>query len=151
MTSDEQAVLVVHQGWMDANRTGDVGWLREHLAPEYWMANTNGSTYHGIDQICELWEYYRRFYAGWGVVEGPLVTCESRDPVVTVCGDAGWVAYRVRFAGHSVGGRGKGDFGAHDFDVNVRGTDIMRRIDGRWKIVHGHYSIGEPGAPAGGR
>src|SRR5262245_46068183 len=111
MTVDEQAALAVHEGWVRANRTGDVGWLRENLDADYWMANTNGSVYRGVDQICELWEYYRTQYAGWGTVPGPEVTCESAESNVWVVGDTAWVAYHGRFAGVSTGGEGKGDFG----------------------------------------
>lgn len=149
MTPDEEAVLALHQGWMDANRTGDCGWLRENLAPDYSMANTNGSFYRSSEHLQQLWEYYRKQYGGWGIVEGPPATCESRDVELRVVGDVGWVSYRIRFAGESTGGDGPGDFG-EGFDVQARGTDVMERRDGRWVIVHGHYSIGEAGAPAGG-
>jgi ketosteroid isomerase-like protein len=148
MTPDERSVLAVHQGWLDANTTGDVAWLRENLAPEYTMMNTNGSVYRGIDHICALWEYYRRQYHGWHGAGEPL-TCESIDPEVQVVGDVGWVAYRLLFAGESAGGQGQGDL-AGSFRFEARGTDVLVRRDGRWLIAHGHYSFGAPGGPAGG-
>lgn len=143
MTPDEQAVLAVHQGWLEANKTGDVPWLRENLAPDYYMINLNGSLYDGLDHICRLWEFYRDHFEGWGTVPGDPIDCESIDPKVRVNGDAAWVMYRLRFVGNAE------LFGGH-FDMNARGTDVMERRDGRWLIVHGHYSVGDPGGPEGG-
>ncbi|MEZ5101763.1 MAG: nuclear transport factor 2 family protein [Thermoleophilia bacterium] len=148
MSADEQAVLAVHLGWLRANETGDVAWLREHLDPGYTMMNTNGSVYRGPEHLVALWEYYRGMYPGWRGAGAPLVV-ESVDPEVRVVGDAAWVAYRLIFAGESTGGEGQGDI-AGTFRFETRGTDVLVRRDGRWRIAHGHYSFGSPGGPAGG-
>jgi ketosteroid isomerase-like protein len=141
--SDTEAVLAVHDGWLAANETGDVAWLRENLAPDYFMINLNGALYDGLDHICRLWEYYRTTTAGWGILPGPRATAEVVHRVVRVVGDVGWVAYRFVYRGVAT------DMGG-SFELPSRGTDVMERRDGRWLIVHGHYSVGEPGGPEGG-
>lgn len=144
MTDDERAAADVSRAWLVANRTGDTGWLRENLGPDYTMHNLNGSDYIGVDHIVSLWEYYSEGMEGWGKLPGDPVQVEmTGEPVVRVSGDMALVSYRGRFKGVSA------DYGG-DFDVDFRGTDVLERIDGRWKIQHGHYSPATPGGHAGG-
>jgi ketosteroid isomerase-like protein len=144
MTSDEQAVLDLHLGFVAANRTGDTSFLRAHMAPgkELVWFNLNRSTYLGVDHICRLWEYLSesalRSKGGGG-----RATCESIDPQVTVVGDVAWVTYRLRF---------EADFGPELGQVNQpsRGTEIWRRIDGEWRMAHCHFSDYAAGGWEGG-
>jgi ketosteroid isomerase-like protein len=143
VASDAEEVLALHEGWLKANATGDVRWLRENLAQDYFMANLNGSLYDGLDHVCRLWEHYRTTTAGWGLVPGEPASAEVVHRVVRVAGDFAWVVYRLVFRGVA------SDLGGA-FELPSRGTDVLERRGGRWLIVHGHYSVGEPGGPESG-
>ena len=105
------------------------------------LFNTNGSVYVGVEHWCELWDYYRDHIKGDRRTQGEPPRFESVDPRVTVSGDAAWVLYRLRMIGKLDG---------EPLPEQSRGTEIYERIDGEWVMVHGHWSIGEPGGPAGG-
>jgi ketosteroid isomerase-like protein len=141
--SDEAEVLRMHQDFVTANRTGDTAWCRANMAPGEMgitLFNTNGSTYQGVEHWCELWDYYRHHIKGDRVKKEPPLF-ESVDPVVTVNGDAAWVIYRLRMAG---------TLDEEMLPPMARGTEIWRREGDRWVLVHGHWSVGGPGGPAGG-
>ena len=60
---------------------------------------------------------------------------------VTVVGDAAWITYRLRMVGKLDGEK---------MPESARGPEIYQNIDDQWQMVHGHWSIGEAGGPAGG-
>jgi hypothetical protein len=63
-------------------------------------------------------------------VEG--MRLETRDPVGYAEGSLGWVVDRTSF------------FFPDGSVMQSRLTAIMRREDGRWKVVHMHHSVGVP-------
>jgi ketosteroid isomerase-like protein len=67
--------------------------------------------------------------AGW---EGP-VGIEIRDLHVEASGNVGWSRSLNRLHGVLKGGRG--------VDMWMRSTLAFRKVDGAWKIAHGHSSV----------
>jgi ketosteroid isomerase-like protein len=67
--------------------------------------------------------------AGWA---GP-VGIEISDLHVEVCGNVGWSRSLNRLHGTLKGGR--------DVDMWMRSTLAFRKVEGAWKIAHGHSSV----------
>lgn len=148
--SDEQDVIEVSKQWLEANNRGDTGWLRENLTDDYYMHNANGSHYRGIDHICALWDEYRKAVSWDGKGEPDDFHTEMTEPVeAQVHGDHAFVAYRFKVRVVPVAEGWMTPPGV-PMEGLVNATDVLRREDGRWKIVHGHYSLANPGQPAGG-
>ena len=138
MSSDEQQIRELHEGFLAANNTGDTAFLRKHMAPGAdvltWY-NLNQSNYLGVDHICELWDFLR------GATEGKEARSAACDERVAVSGDAAWVTYGLRF---------QADFGAlGKVDQDARATEIWQRRDGGWRMVHFHCSNHVPGQMGG--
>jgi len=137
-TDAENEVLALHRGFLAANQTGDVAFLRAHMAEgrdalTWW--NLNQSNYIGMDHICELWEFLS------GLTSGGEAEAEERDTRIEVCGDAAWVVYGLRF---------RADFGPMGVvDQDARATEIWHRVDGEWKMKHFHCSNHVPGQMGG--
>ena len=138
MTPDEQKIRELHEGFLEANSSGDTAFLREHMvdgpdALTWW--NLNQSNYIGVDHIVELWKMLTR---GSG---GKRAKTTPSDERITVNGDSAWVTYGLRF---------QADFGAlGQVDQGARATEIWQRLDGRWRMVHFHCSNHVPGVMAG--
>ena len=137
-TSDEEKIWELHRGFVQANRTGEVPFLRKHMAPGADMLvwyNLNQSNYIGVDHICELWEMLR---AAMGGMEAK---CEAFDESVTVTGDLALVTYLMHFAA---------DFGAlGKFVQDARDTEVWQKQNGEWKMIHFHCSNYVPGVMGG--
>jgi ketosteroid isomerase-like protein len=136
--TDERRIWELHRGFANANRTGDVKFLRDHMAPGadrlLWY-NLNQSNYVGVDHIVELWEMLRAASGG----KEARVQC--RDERVTVVGDLALVTYLLDFAA---------DFGAlGKFVQQARDTEVWQKIDGAWKMIHFHCSNYVPGVMGG--
>lgn len=69
------------------------------------------------------------WFAGW---DGP-VTIDVRDLTIAASGDVGWCHSLNRLAGRRVDGRA--------VDMWMRSTLGLRKVDGRWRIAHGHSSL----------
>jgi ketosteroid isomerase-like protein len=67
--------------------------------------------------------------AGW---DGP-VGIEIRDLHVEASGEVGWSRSLNRLHGRLKGGR--------EIDMWMRSTLGLRKVDGGWKIAHGHSSV----------
>ena len=138
MTSDEQKIWELHRGFLTANKTGDVPFLRKNMAPGAdtlrWY-NLNQSNYIGVDHICELWEMLRAASAG------REAKVEARDERVTIVGDMALVTYLLNFGA---------DFGAlGKFVQEARDTEVWQKLDGEWKMIHFHCSNYIPGVMGG--
>ena len=64
--------------------------------------------------------------------DGPVVI-EVRDLAIAVGGDVAWCHSLNRLAGTRVDGR--------VVDMWMRSTLGLRKLDGRWRIAHGHTSV----------
>ena len=137
--TDEQRIRELHEGFVAANRTGDSQFLKDHMAPGAdtlrWY-NLNQSNYIGVDHIVELWKMLQ---AAMGA--GKKAKCEARDERVTVVGDMALVSYLLDF---------DANFGAMGrFKQEARDTEVWRKIDGEWKMIHFHCSNYVPGVMGG--
>lgn len=71
----------------------------------------------------------------------PALSTEIHDERVEVEGDVAWVTYLSRY---------QADFGAvGTYDGGMRSTEIWRRRDGKWEIVHTHFSAPAPAQTSG--
>lgn len=146
-TTDEQRIKELHDGWVRANGTGDLDWLRAHIAgggPEdFVMWNTMGSNFFGVDGIVALWE---QLIGLAGEAEPQEVVSESWDERIVVGADLAVVSYLCRLVvdfgpqGEEAGGR---------VDQTYRGTEVYQRRDGDWKMIHYHGSPHVPGVMGG--
>lgn len=135
-TDDEdiERLRVLHRDFVAANAVSDPGFLAEYTAPGpdalTWF-NLNGSNYLGVAHITQLWEAIRSAFAGG------QARVTSSDERITVVGDVGWVEFQMHYAA---------DFGELGGKVAeaARGTEIWRRLDGDWRLVHGHFSTHVP-------
>jgi ketosteroid isomerase-like protein len=138
MTDDEKRIRELHAGFVEANTTGDVAFLRAHMVPGVdalsWF-NLNQSNYVGVDHISELWQFLS------GVSAGRKAECKAREERITVTGDAAWVVYALDF---------RADFGAMGkVAQDARCTEVWQRLNGDWRMVHFHCSNHVPGQMGG--
>ena len=138
MTDDEKRIRELHAGFVEANTTGDVAFLRAHMVPGKdaltWF-NLNQSNYVGVDHISELWQFLS------GVSAGRKAECKVSEERITVTGDAAWVVYALDF---------RADFGAMGkIAQDARCTEIWQRSGGDWRMVHFHCSNHVPGQMGG--
>ena len=135
-TTDEETILDLHHGFVEANTTGDTSYLRAHMAPGpegFRWYNLNKSVYVGMDHIIRLWDFL--------VAMGGSAECPILEEQVRVNGDVAWVTYIMGF---------NADFGPMGkVSQNARSTEIWERQDGEWKMVHFHCSTHVPGQMGG--
>lgn len=141
--TDEELILELHLDWVKANRTGDTAWCRANMADDgepIRLFNTNGSEYVGVEHWCSLWDVYRTRIKGDRETKEPPIF-ESVDPHIHISGDIAWVTSWFR---------AQADVQGKPLPELSRATEIWKRTDDGWKMVHGHWSFGGPGAPADG-
>jgi ketosteroid isomerase-like protein len=99
-----------------------------------WSQEQGGSTQHpiggrevGRDQVVSVWEQAGQAFSGGSVTVDDLVVIPISDDV----------AYTVGIE------RFEGKVGGEQFSGAWRATNIYRREDGGWKIVH-HHSDASP-------
>ncbi len=135
--ADEARIQELHEGFVEANKTGHHPFLESHMAPGMTLVwyNLNQSNYHGVDHIVELWKMLAV------MSQGREAKCESRDDIITLVGDVALVTYLLDFAA---------DFGAlGKFVQEARCTEVWQRMDGDWKMIHFHCSNYVPGVMGG--
>jgi ketosteroid isomerase-like protein len=138
MTDDEKRIRELHAGFCEANKTGDVAFLRAHMAPGNdtltWF-NLNQSNYVGVDHICKLWDFLR------GVFGGRSAEVKLSEERFHVNGNAAWVVYALDF---------RADFGAMGkVAQDARCTEIWEKQGDDWRMVHFHCSNHVPGQMGG--
>ena len=135
--ADEEAVRKLHEGFVQANRTGDWPFLEENMAAGdtlLWF-NLNQSNYHGVDHIVDLWKMLK------AAMQGREAVCDARDEKITIVGDVGLVTYLLHF---------EADFGAlGKFVQDARDTEVWQKQNGEWKMIHFHCSNYVPGVMGG--
>jgi ketosteroid isomerase-like protein len=136
-TTDEDQILELHHGFVEANTTGDWAYLEAHMAPGpegFRWYNLNKSVYVGMDHIVRLWKFL--------VAMGGNADIPIKEEQITVNGDMGFVSYIMQF---------DADFGPMGkVSQSARSTEIWERQGGEWKMVHFHCSEHEPGGWEGG-
>lgn len=135
---DVEELRKLHHEFVEANAVSDPGFLAAHMAPGpdvlTWF-NLNGSDYVGVDHISELWQMIK------GLLGDGRAESESSDERVTVEGDIGWVEFHLYY---------EADFGnLGKVAQHGRGTEIWRRVEGQWRMVHCHFSNHVPNQMGG--
>jgi ketosteroid isomerase-like protein len=144
--TDREKLLELHRSWNAVNDTGDLDWLREHIAPDsddendFVMYNTVGSNFYGQRGIVDLWT---RLGEAAAASDSSWSRSETAEPHLVVSGDLAVITYLGRHAGDL----GEGTGGA--FDDPLRHTEVWRRLDGEWKMIHYHGSPRQPGELGG--
>ena len=131
---ERRRVLEVHDAYLDANATFDVGALARIWDddPTDVFFNLNGHTYVGREQWFRLWDYYRdRLRTGrWEpddvkvLIRGDLAVLTSHrlSPIKWIGSEPPPATFRDRPERRS------------------RATMVMERRAGGWKITHVHFS-----------
>lgn len=150
--TDRQRISELHEGWVRANGTGDIDWLRAHIAPagpeDFVMWNTLGSNFYGLDGIVELWG---TLVSMVGEAAAQQIVSESWDERIQVSGDLAVVSYLTRLVvdfgarGEEAGGKETGG----KLDQVFRGTEVWQRRGDDWKMIHYHGSLHTPGVMGG--
>lgn len=135
---DAAEIMRLHREFVDANSPLDSSYLRRRVSAtpnELVWYNLNGSAYIGQDHIAQLWDTLS------ANMETPAINSELRDERIQVDGDVAWVTYLSHY---------KADFGKLGvYDGGMRSTEIWRRRDGNWEIVHTHFSVHVPNQMSG--
>lgn len=142
---DRAAILKLHEAYIDVNTRFDWENLQPIFspAPEATFFNLNAHTYRGRDHWTALWKFYGTqvqstywtpFDIG-GVVTGDLavVWCHRRT--------------RRKWVGATPPPR---DIHYDDSEFISRSTMVFRNEDGRWRVVHAHFSPADSGPRPGG-
>lgn len=101
--------------------------------PDNVYFNTNGHTYYGLADWSNIWDFYRPQFRR-------LKPYTMGDTKIVVRGDtalivAEHVARYKEWIGHS----------AEHNPPDYRSTSYLERKDGRWLVVHAHFSPHDPG------
>jgi len=127
-TPAEQEVMAVTQAACDAFRLRDLAALDRLLAPEFTLVGPAGDVQprsQAIDEVKAGDPQYEVF--------------RNHDMVAHVYGDAATVQGITSIKGRS------GDQG---FEVDVRFTDTLVRVNGQWRLVVSHATRIPPKKPA---
>jgi ketosteroid isomerase-like protein len=136
-TGDTAEIWELHRAFVLANVTAHHPFLQQHMASGDTLVwyNLNQSNYLGVDHIVELWKMLA------AAMDGRPARFTARDDEVTVVGDMALVTYL---------GDLYADFGElGTFEQVGRSTEVWRRTDGEWKMIHFHCSNHVPGVMGG--
>jgi ketosteroid isomerase-like protein len=125
---EERVVLQVQREWMEAIRDKDAATLDRILADDYIYTDSRGGVTNKADSLRKTNNHNDRMKA-----------FHTSEETARVYGDMAIVTGRLRVEGIA---------GGQAYDAEVRFTDILARIDGRWRAVAAHASrSGERRAP----
>ncbi|WP_283136442.1 YybH family protein [Rhizohabitans arisaemae] len=146
MNSDLETLTRVHEGWVRANTNADRKWLRENVHPDFVMWNTVGSNFFGRDAVVDLWTRLREIASSAGSGGGRALS-EAWDEKYVIDGDLAVVhcLSRLRFDF----GAGAGAEAGGALDQVFRCTEVYRRTDDGWLMIHYHGSPHTPGLLGG--
>ena len=126
MTDDRKQIRQARQDWKRAFETRDVEAIMAHYAPEIVTFDIMPPlTYDGAAANRRDWgEFFAQF-------DGDI-TITFADEHVECFGDLGFVREFTRLAGNAKG---------KPLDLWTRETNCLRKVEGRWLIVHAHTSV----------
>ncbi len=143
--ADRADILKVHADYIDVNTRFDWENLQPlfSAAPEATFFNLNGHTYGGREHWTQLWKFYGQqvqssywtpFDIG-GVVTGDLavVWCHRHT--------------QRQWVGKEPPPR---DIHYDNSEFVSRSTMVFRKEDGKWRVVHAHFSPADGGPRPGG-
>lgn len=138
LEGDAAEIMRLHREFVDANGPLDSTYLRRRVTAvpgDLVWYNLNGSTYVGQDHIAELWDTLS------ANMDHQAVSAELREERIEVAGDVAWVTYLSHY---------QADFGElGTYDGGMRSTEIWRRRNGEWELVHTHFSAHVPNQMGG--
>ena len=118
--NEEEVVLRVQREWMEAVRDKDAAALDRILADDYTYTDARGTVSTKADSLHQARSTGSRMKA--------FQTSETK---ARVHGDIAVITGRLRM---------EGETGGEPYEAEVRFTDILARIDGRWRAVAAHAS-----------
>ena len=142
---DREEILRLHERYIDVNTRFDWQNLQPIFspAPEAKYFNLNGHTYDGREHWTKLWKFYG------GNVQSTYWTPFDIGGVVT--GDIGvvWCHRKTRrqWTGSEPPPR---DIHYDNSEFISRSTMVFRKEDGKWRVVHTHFSPADSGPRPGG-
>ena len=142
---DRNAILKLHHDYIDVNTRFDWERLQPSFSPspDAVYFNLNGHTYNGRDHWTRLWKFYG------GQVESSFWT--PYDIGGTVTGDLAVVwchrETRRKWVGSEPPPR---DIYYDNTELVSRSTMVFRKEDGKWRVVHAHFSPADKGPRPGG-
>lgn len=127
----EAEIRALHARWIEGLAAKDVDRCVADYAPEVRVFDVVGPLEHRGRAALR-----RRLVEWFAGFSGPI-RCDVADLVVDAAGagDAGQVAHC-----HSLQ-RIRGETAAGHLDMWIRSTLGLRRVDGRWTVVHEHTSV----------
>jgi uncharacterized protein (TIGR02246 family) len=127
LTAAEAQVRAVLDDWAEAVRAKDADRVVSHYAPDivaYDLAPP--LQFRGAETL-------RKGLVDWFQTWTGPIGFEVRDPFLVAGGDLAVVRSLNRIFGRRTNGE--------DTDVWVRATACLRKIGGRWKVIHDHVSV----------
>jgi len=116
----EEAAMAFTQSICDAFKDGDLAKLEETLAPEFTLIGSDASVQTRAETLDEVL-----------IREPRYEVFRNHDMTAHVYGDAAVVQGITSL---------KGTFRGKPFAADVRFTDTLIRIDGKWRIVVSHVT-----------
>jgi uncharacterized protein (TIGR02246 family) len=113
--ADEQALMEIERGFVEAMKNRDMAFIDRHIAKEY-VQIVDGKPVNFAAQLADL-------KAGLLRIE----TAALRDMKVHVAGDAAIV---------SLAGAATGSYKGKPFADGSKGFDVFAKRDGRWQVVY---------------
>jgi ketosteroid isomerase-like protein len=143
--ADARALLDLHEQYLVANGKFDRPGIEPiwSQAPHATFFNLNGHTYNGAAHWSRLWAFYIQN------VKGSYWTPYDIGGEIGVDMAVIWCHRRLQ--------RNWTGTGTPPRDIHYQGqqfisrpTLVFRHEDGKWKVVHAHFSVGDSGARPGG-
>lgn len=122
---DEAAVRRAVEAVAELTQRKDLAGLDTLFAHDAWVRIIEGA---GVDRG---WVQYRDHHLKPELAEFEHFTYRFYDVESQVRGDVAWAAFRYNLAVDTSDGH---------VEVEGRGTAVLERRDGRWKVVHLHTS-----------
>ncbi len=123
-TSDAEEVKATLVAMWDAIENGDLERYASHLHPDFTSFGESDVYLNSGKQyeVRNIGDYLQRAHG---------VHTEMHQPEVTVIGTVAWITYYWTDSGYVEGAR---------FTSRGKSTRIFVKEDGRWLVVHGHYT-----------
>ncbi|MGV2129501.1 YybH family protein [Agrobacterium vitis] len=127
-TEDVEAIRNQRRGWKDAFVAKNVEQILSYYAPGDELVSYDimpPLEYSGLDVYRESWKnFFDAFEGSPGM--------DNKDLQVKCSGDIGFATNLIRLHGKMSG---------HDVSMWLRETCCLRKIDGKWLLVHDHVSV----------
>ena len=127
-TSDEAQIRHQRQLWKAAFEAGDVARIMSFYAP--------GAETVAFDILPPLqfagWPAYKADWGSFLELFDTGVSVETKDIAITCSGEVAFIHGLIHLTS-TMGGK--------PFDIWMRATNGLRKIDGTWLVVHDHVSV----------